>query len=172
MLALFALGLLAGGAVTATVLWLLSGLAAPVPLDVRHGAVLAVAGLAVLRDLGLVRIPLPQNGRQVPQEVLARDWHRGAAQFGFELGTGVRTFVSASAPYVLAVALLLSGPGLVAVALPVGLGFGAGRALAPLLRRASADGTGWDRCVVLRHRLLRVGTAVAVAVVLALTLVG
>lgn len=166
MLGVFVLGLLLGGAVTATVLWLLSGLAAPLPPGVRSSAVLAVAVLAVLRDLGWVRVPLPQNGRQVSRDVLARDWLRGAGQFGFELGTGVRTYLSASAPYAVAVALLLASPELVSVALPVGLAFGAGRALAPLLRLASGDGAAWDRRVVARHRSLKVGTATAVATLL------
>ncbi|MFD0428413.1 hypothetical protein ACFQ60_11025 [Streptomyces zhihengii] len=41
--------------------------------------------------------------------MLRRHLARGAMQFGFELGTGVRTYVSASAPYAIAVAVLLSG---------------------------------------------------------------
>lgn len=166
------LGLLAGGVLTATVLWLLSGLAAPIPAAGRDAAVLAVAALAVLRDAGLLRIPLPQNARQVPQEVLHRSWRRGALTFGFELGTGVRTFLPASAPYVLAAALLLGAPGLATAVLPAGLGFGAGRALAPMLRRASGNGTGWDAQVRARRRLLGVGAAVAVAALLAIRLLG
>ena len=60
----------------------------------------------MLREIGLVTIRLPQNARQIEQDVLQRNRRRGCSQFGFELGTGVRTYVSATAPYVLAVALL------------------------------------------------------------------
>ena len=109
VLAVFTLGLLLGGTLAATVLWLLSGLAAPLPRSVRVAAILAVAVLGVAREAGWVRIPLPQNARQIPQEVLKYRIRRGALRFGFELGTGVRTYVSASAPYVVALGLLQQG---------------------------------------------------------------
>ncbi|MFI2781320.1 hypothetical protein [Streptomyces sp. ALB3] len=140
---MFTCGLLAGGVVTAGVLWLLSGLFTPLPAGVRQGLVVTVALLAALRDAGRMPLRLPQNARQIPQDVLRRHLARGALQFGFELGTGVRTYVSASAPYALVVAVLLSG-GSYAPALAAGLGFGAGRALTPALRRLSGDGERWD----------------------------
>ncbi|HET9381108.1 MAG TPA: hypothetical protein VFP69_09795 [Streptomyces sp.] len=124
-------------------LWLFSGLFSPLPTGVRAGLIVAGALLAALRDTGRLTLRLPQNARQIPQEVLRRHLRRGALQFGFELGTGVRTYVSASAPYALAVAVLLSGAPCTA-ALATGLGFGAGRALTPALRRLSGDGEGWD----------------------------
>jgi hypothetical protein len=111
VLAVFSAGLLLGGTLTATVLWLLSGLAAPLPDVVRTALIIAVAVLGVAREAGWVRIPMPQNARQIPQEVLRTRIRRGALQFGFELGTGVRTFVSASAPYVVALGLLLAHQG-------------------------------------------------------------
>ncbi|MGW1542018.1 hypothetical protein ACWCPM_17600 [Streptomyces sp. NPDC002309] len=140
---MFTLGLLAGGVLTAGVLWLLSGLFTPLPAGVRQGLILAAASAAALRDAGRLTLRLPQNARQIPQDVLRRHLARGALQFGFELGTGVRTYVSASAPYAIAVAVLLSG-GSSAPALAAGLGFGAGRALTPALRRLSGDGENWD----------------------------
>ncbi|MFJ4466936.1 hypothetical protein ACIP2X_05360 [Streptomyces sp. NPDC089424] len=140
---MFTLGLLTGGVLTAGVLWLLSGLFTPLPAGVRQGLVVAAAVLAALRDAGRLRLRLPQNARQIPQDVLRRHLARGALQFGFELGTGVRTYVSASAPYAIAVAVLLSG-GSAAPALAAGAGFGAGRALTPALRRLSGDGEHWD----------------------------
>lgn len=140
---MFTVGLLVGGALTAAVLWLLSGLFTPVPAGGRQGLIVAAALLAALRDAGKLSLRLPQNARQIPQDVLRRHLARGALQFGFELGTGVRTYVSASAPYAMAVAVLLSG-GSWAPALAAGLGFGAGRALTPSLRRLSGDGERWD----------------------------
>ncbi|WBB80521.1 hypothetical protein O7606_03800 [Micromonospora sp. WMMD882] len=163
LLALFSAGLVAGGLVSALALDLLSGLTAPLPAPWRHVAVVAVAALGLLREVGLVRIRLPQNARQIPQHVLQRDVRRGAAQFGFELGTGVRTYVSASAPYVLAVALLLAGQELGVAAL-AGAGFGVGRALTPLTRRAAGAGDRWDADLRARLRTITVtGCAVLVA---------
>jgi hypothetical protein len=154
--------LLLGGALSATVLWLLSGLLQPVPERWRHVAIVAIALLGVLRELGLVRIRLPQNARQIAREVLQRHVLRGAFQFGFELGTGVRTFVSATAPYVVAFAILLAGLGLPA-ALAIGLGFGAGRALTTWSRYLARDSSAWDRKLSERIRPITVGIGLAIA---------
>ncbi|MEU9508617.1 hypothetical protein AB0D32_20345 [Micromonospora sp. NPDC048170] len=150
-----------------SVLGLFSGLSAPLPGPWRYAAIVAVAVLGVLRELGLVPIRLPQNARQVPQDVLQRSLRRGALQFGFELGTGVRTYVSASAPYVLAVALLLGGQPL-HVAVLAGIGFGVGRAFTPLARRAAGTGDRWD--ADLRVRLRAISVTAGVVLVAALSL--
>lgn len=164
-MATFVAGLLAGGLCTGLVLGLASGLAAPVPPAWRYAAAAAVAVLGLLRELGVVRVPLPQNARQVPPDVLRRDLLRGSLQFGFELGTGVRTYVSAAAPYVLAAAVLLLGQHL-PVAVLAGLGFGAGRAATPLLRQLSGSAEDWDGD--LRGRLPVVKLAAAVTLLVAL----
>jgi hypothetical protein len=169
VLAVFTLGLLLGGTLTATVLWLLSGLAAPLPATVRTGAVLVVAALGVARETGWIRIPMPQNARQIPQEVLRYRIRRGALQFGFELGTGVRTFVSASAPYVVALGLLLAHEGPVTTIL-TGTGFGAGRAVTAAVRYASHHDD-WDDRRLIRMPAVALGIAVTVLVTLALLLI-
>jgi len=156
-------GLLGGGLCTALLLSLASGLAAPLPPAWRYAAVVAVALLGLLRDLGAVRFPLPQNARQ--------DLLRGSLQFGFELGTGVRTFVSATSPYVLAVALLLLGQQLPAAVL-AGLGFGAGRAATPLLRRLSGAAEVWDDDLRARLPVVKAGAAAVLLAALVLLLVG
>jgi hypothetical protein len=143
---------------------LASGLFAPVPSAWRHGAIILVALLGLARETGAAPIRLPQNTRQVPQDVLRRNLLRGAAQFGFELGTGVRTYVSASAPYVLAVAVLLAGQHL-GIAILAGLGFGGGRAATPLVRSAAGAVADWD--VRLRARLGVLTTAGSAALVAA-----
>jgi hypothetical protein len=168
VLAVFTLGLLLGGTLSASVLWLLSGFAAPLPEAVRTGAVLAVAVLGVVREAGWVRLPLPQNARQIPQEVLRSRIRRGALQFGFELGTGVRTFVSASAPYVVALGLPLSHQGPVPTIL-AGTGFGAGRAVTAAIRYASRHDE-WDDRRVTRMPLLANAIGVTVLVALAVLL--
>jgi hypothetical protein len=158
-----------GALLSALVLWVVSGLATPVPAPVRYGIVVAVAVAGVLRDAGLVRFPLPQNARQVPQTVLTGDVARGSLRFGFEMGTGVRTYVSATVPYVLVAALLLTGPSFV-TAVATGAGFGLGRALTPTARYASRDGETWD-AVLHRHLpTIKVVSGLAVAVALAVLL--
>ena len=161
------LGLIAGGVVSGVILGLLSGLAAPLPVLVRYAAVVAVALLGVLRDAGLITVALPQNARQVPRDVLRHSPRRGALRFGFELGTGVRTYVSATAPYVLVVAILLAGPGPRVAAL-AGAGFGAGRAVTPLLRRASGAVEGWDADLLVRLRAITVAGCAVLATAFAL----
>jgi hypothetical protein len=168
VLAVFSLGLLLGGTLTAGVLWLLSGLTAPLPGAVRTGAILAVALLGVAREAGWLRVPLPQNARQIPQEVLRSRVRRGALQFGFELGTGVRTFVSASAPYVVALGLLLSHQGPITTIL-TGTGFGAGRAVTAAVRYASRYDE-WDDRRVTRMPLLTNAIGITVLIALAVLL--
>ncbi len=155
--------MVAGGLFSGVVLGLFSGLSTPLPASWRYTAIVAVALLGVLRDGGVVTIPLPQNARQVPQDVLRRSPGRGALRFGFELGTGVRTYVSATAPYVLAVAVLLGGQR-PQVATLAGVGFGAGRAATPLLRRASGAVEGWDADLNARLRVITVAGSAALAV--------
>lgn len=122
MLAVLTVGLLLGALLSVTVLWLFSGLLSPVPPEWRHGMIVVAALVALLRDAGVLRFPMPQNARQIPQDVLQRHLMRGTLQFGFELGTGVRTYVSASAPYVIALGVLFAGGGIV-TAVAAGIGF-------------------------------------------------
>jgi hypothetical protein len=163
VLSAFVVGLLAGGLLSGLVLGLFSGLAQPLPAAWRYLAIVALALLGMLRDIGIVRIPVPQNARQVPQEVMRHHLRRGALQFGFELGTGVRTYVSASAPYVLALAVFLGGQHLWVAAL-TGVGFGAGRAVTPLIRLASGAIEGWDADLRIWLRAIAVLTCAAAAV--------
>jgi len=150
---------------TAVALWLLSGLAEPLPELARHAALLLAAGIAVLRDAGVLRLPLPQRGWQVPQHVLHGGAVGGAVRFGVELGTGVRTYLSATTPYVLALALLL-GTGGVGTAVALGGGFGMGRAATPSVRMLSGDQDAWDGRLRRNARPLVTVGAVATAVAL------
>jgi hypothetical protein len=165
------MGLLAGGLASAMVLWLASGLAGPVPDRWRYSIVLLAGLVAVLRDLGVVPFRLPQNARQIPQDVLRGGLVRGALQFGFELGTGVRTYVSASAPYLLALALLVAGQRW-QVAVLAGLGFGAGRAASALARYASQGGEEWDARLAVWLRPIVVGGSVVVTLAFGLLFLG
>jgi hypothetical protein len=160
-----------GAVLSALVLFVVSGLATPVPEPVRHGIVVTVAVLGVLRDAGAVSVPLPQNARQVPQDVLRRDVARGALRFGFELGTGVRTYVSSTVPYVLVVALLLTAPD-ITTAVAAGVGFGLGRALTPTARYASGDGETWDDALHTHVHGIKLAAGLAVAAALTFLLFG
>ena len=73
-------------------------------------------------------IALPEARRQIPSQVFTNGIQRGAYQFGFEMGTGVRTYVPSIAPYILLLAVFLVRPTL-ATALLAGIGFGLGRAI-------------------------------------------
>jgi hypothetical protein len=143
-LAAYVIGLLAGGVLAALGAWIVSGLFQPLPFTIRATALAAIAILALCHDLGLLRVRLPQNRRQVPQEIFHRGLGRAAFQFGFEMGTGVRTFVPATAPYVLAAALVLLGGGPLLVPL-VGVGFALGRAAMILCYFWSREGSQWTQ---------------------------
>lgn len=168
---LFTLGLVLGAVLSALVVFVVSGLAAPIPEVARHGVVAAAAAAAVLRDAGVVRFPLPQNARQVPQTVLAADIARGSLQFGFEMGTGVRTYVSSAVPYALVVALVLTAPPL-GTAVAAGVGFGLGRAATPAARYASGNGDSWDVALHAHLRTIKAVAGLALVAVTAVLLLG
>lgn len=125
-------GAVLGASLTSFVLLVGAGLLSPIPAAVR--AWLTVAGLAALlvRALSSRKFWLPQNARQIPQEVFQVHPGRAAFRFAFELGTSVRTYITKEAPYAAALALLLLAPaggrGFAAAAL-LAVGFGLGRAL-------------------------------------------
>lgn len=160
-----------GGLATALGLWVLSGLAAPLPAAARLTLFALTSAAALLVAHGIVPGRLPQNRRQIPRTVFDRAPARAAARFGVELGTGLRTYLPSAAPHVLALGLvLLGGPWWAALAL--GAGFGAGRGLLPTQRALSPDPRRWDARVELAGPVLRgagetiavVGLLVAVAV--------
>lgn len=133
----FIAGLFLGGvAVAFAVVVPGSLLRVPVPLEGRQWLVAVVAVALVARECGLLRFPLPQNARQVPQFV-TRVPFWGSLQFGTEMGTGMRTYSPTGLPHLIAIAVLLlaSWP----EALTAGLGFAMGRALMTLGFLAARD---------------------------------
>lgn len=140
---MYGAGAILGALTTALIAVVLSGLASPLPSVWAAALVAAFAVAAILRDMGVVSFWLPQNARQVPQEVFAFGRSRGALQFGYEMGTGVRTYVTSAAPFVVLVGvILLADGGLVAVV--AGVGFGLGRAVMPFARYLSEHRHSWD----------------------------
>ena len=107
----FALGLLLGGLVTGLLLTLLSAFLGLLPRPVGIAVVGAVLLLSVTQALGLHDVRLPHRAQIVPQEqVLGQASETGALQFGFEMGTGMRTHMPSNLPYVALGCALILGP--------------------------------------------------------------
>lgn len=139
-----------GGALIGAVLGSLGQLAGVGGTPTAALAVLAVAAvLGVAADRHLVGIQLPTWHRQVDERWLTgyRGWVYGAG-FGFQLGLGVATIVTASITYVALLGALLTGSWIAGAV--VGATFGLARAV-PLLLATRVRSAGR-----LRHVLGRV----------------
>lgn len=158
-------GLVVGSCITGTLLLIMSGLAEIFPLVVRIGVVAALGVGAILRDLNVIRVSLPQRARLIPRSVFERGYVRGAWRFGIELGTGVRTYVSASTPYFVAATVLLLGS-THPEAWFAGLGFGVGRAIMVAARYRSRLGESWDEAISHHMRWMVPGSSVATLTIL------
>ncbi len=135
------------------------------PLGVREGLIVAVALFVLAGECRLHRVALPHRRAQVPSAVIGAGPDAGALQFGFEMGSGVRTHMPSNLPYLPLVAVLLVG-GWVA-ALLAGLGFGLGRAAMALGRHYGRDADGWDQQWSRHAHLLRVTLALAALLLVA-----
>ena len=138
----FGAGLLLGAVLVAAVAGVGGALPqALVPEPVR-AAVFCLAALVVLgRELGVWRFPIPENARLVPEDVQHRG-HWGALQFGFEMGTGMRTYSPSALPHLALVAVVLVVP--LPLAFAVAAGFAAGRWVMPVVSNAWSDDGGWS----------------------------
>jgi hypothetical protein len=156
--------------VTATLAVSLGSLLRPaLPFPLRAGVVIAVALFVLAGEWGWHRIRLPYRRAQVPATVVGAGAQAGALQFGFEMGSGVRTHLPSNLPYLPLAAILLVGNWVAAVL--AGLGFGLGRAAMALGHHLSPDPASWDeqwrhREVPLRRALALVATLLALAAVL------
>jgi hypothetical protein len=165
----FILGLFLGGVGVALALVVVGSLVRlPVPAVARPWVVAGFAVALVVRELGVLRFPLPQNARQVPQFVTQVPFW-GAVQFGTEMGTGMRTYAPTGLPHLVAVAVLLVAGWPQAIA--AGLGFAAGRALMTLGFLAARDGDRAEDAFLTRVVQLRWVFAALIAPVVALVLV-
>ena len=129
--ATFALGALAGGAITFTLLGWLGALLGGARSTAALSAAVAIALAAALGEALGVRV-VPQIRRQVPEP-----WRRtlplplAAGLYGILLGLGFTTFVLTLAVWALAGIAVAVGS--LHAGLLIGLGFGAGRALPVVL---------------------------------------
>jgi hypothetical protein len=171
VLSLFTAGLIVGGALSATVAWVAAGFLGWIPRPLRIVALLVI-GLGVLaQELRLLHMRLPANHRQVPQEIFEKGPYWSALQFGFELGTGVRTYLPSTVPYLLVGAIVLLQTPL-HIALVAGACFGLGRAAMALSRTASQDSGEWDSHLRNRLRVIQSLAAVASLVACATLFIG
>ena len=154
-----------GGLTTGALLVLLGSLLRPLlPGWVRLGLIALLVAVVISNETHLFKVPLPQNGRQVPSTVIADGGRIGAWQFGYEMGTGLRTYMTSSLPHLaaLTVAMLASWP----YALLTGAAFGAGRAVMPLLRIGWGDAPDWDQRYRRAGRPFRVLTMITMLLAL------
>ncbi|PID53443.1 MAG: hypothetical protein CSA58_08995 [Micrococcales bacterium] len=166
----FGLGLVVGALVSATVVLTAGSLVRVLAPDwVWVWVVVAWFAVVAVREFGWLHIVLPQNARLVPQTVFRHGRFFGPFQFGLEMGTGVRTYVTSGLPYVLVpvIAFLASWP----AAVCVGVGFGLGRLLMTAANLRFGNDGQWDD-VFARHQrtisvLLVAGFAVSLAAVVA-----
>jgi hypothetical protein len=137
----FGAGLLLGAVLVAFVAAVLGALPqALLPAPVRQVLFGLVALPVLLRECGMLRFPVPQNARLVPEQVQhLREW--GALQFGFEMGTGMRTYSPSALPHLALVAIVLIVP--FPAAFVLAAGFAAGRLAMPLLSNGWSDDGAW-----------------------------
>ena len=128
----FIVGLFVGAAPVALVAYALGATLVQwwMPAEVAAAIVACIVVVAILNESGLAQVKLPQNARQVPQQIMREEPWLGALQFGAEMGTGMRTFMTTALPHVLLVCVIvLSGPW---PAVAAGVGFAAGRSAVPV----------------------------------------
>jgi hypothetical protein len=149
----FGTGLLLGAVLVAFVAGVVGALPqALLPAAVRYALFALVAVPVLLREVGLVRFPVPQNARLVPEDVQhLRRW--GALQFGFEMGTGMRTYSPSGLPHVVLAAVLLTVP--LPPAFALAAGFAVGRLAMPLLSNGWSDDGSWTAVWARAERIVR-----------------
>jgi hypothetical protein len=149
----FATGLLLGAVLVAFAAAVLGALPQVlVPATVREVLFGLITVPMLLRELGLLRFPVPQNARLVPEDVQhLREW--GALQFGFEMGTGMRTYSPSALPHLVLVAIVLVVP--FPAAFGVAAGFAIGRLAMPLLSNAWSDDGAWSTLWARSERVVR-----------------
>ncbi|GGK21262.1 hypothetical protein GCM10010124_12210 [Pilimelia terevasa] len=164
--AYFRRGLVLGGAATGVLALLPAAVAqAVLPAGWRWALYALLVLVCAACDGGLVRWRLPQNARQVPSSIIVDAGGAGALRFGFEMGTGLRTYLPGHLPYVALGGALLVAPWWLAPVL--GAAFGAARTVMVWAVLAGGDATAWDAAHRRRRHLLAAVGWAAAAVCLA-----
>lgn len=162
-------GAVTGALVSSLGLLVIGGLLSPIPAGYRGVVAVCLLLLLAARELGIVCFDLPERRHQIPRAVFSGSPVRAAFRFAAELGTSMRTYVTTSAPYAVAVVVVLClpdglGPASL-VAAATGIGFGLGRS------RIVAS-QAWRRTIAVDHPRvwLRVASLLSIAVSLAVAI--
>lgn len=142
----FSIASVVGGSVSGLSLAVLGGVFPDMPKGLLINIIVfgTFILLATLRDLRVLRFWLPENRRQVRQTVKNYTPVVGDIIFGFEMGTGVRTYITGSAPYLVALVVLFLGVG-ITPGLLAGIGFGLARGMVVIDRVLNYDRGRWDK---------------------------
>lgn len=163
----FVVGLLGGGALSGIIVGSLGEVLSFSPRGPRLAVLIAILAPILLFELIGKPLRLPQNARAVPQTVINGPWVSAPLQFGFEMGTGVRTFMPSSLPHALVALVALTGG--LAQGIAAGVGFAIARAIVPVARGLWPSRYDWDlvqrRALPLIARITAVAFAVAVGLV-------
>ncbi len=139
----FVVGAVVGGLALGTAVAVSAAVVDAVAWTPATGAAVGLAAslIALASDTGLVGVRVPVHYRQVNERWLDayRPWVYGAG-FGFQIGSGVATYITTAAVYLVVVLGALTGDPLVALA--VGGAFGLVRGLAVTLTRRVTTPTG------------------------------
>ncbi|MFF5205632.1 hypothetical protein [Streptosporangium sp. NPDC000396] len=128
------------------------------PPFVRLGLLGLLAVVVFLREAGLITLTVPENARLVPEHVLGRGRVLGGIQFGFEMGTGMRTYSPSALPHLVLVSLLLAVP--FSGAMAAAVGFAAARWIMAAASITHSDDGEWTTLWHSNQRLLAVVTTV------------
>lgn len=164
MTASFVGGAIGGALLTAALLLLARGLLSPIPRVVLVIAGIAVAGTIALAAMVRGDCPLWQTRRQIDAALVVGRTPTGASAYGFQLGTGLATYLPSCAPHVLAVLLVAMPVSVFAIALAA-VGFGIGRSAGFVARSLAVNRDAFEA------RFQR-GVAILVRVAPALIVVG
>lgn len=105
-IAAFSMGALLGAIVPTVALGSLAAAftSLSLPLSIRAATWMVLIALIAVRTLR--GLPLPERGRLIPREVLARPY--GVQRFGAMMATGIHTFLPPPPAHVLAVSVVLA----------------------------------------------------------------
>ena len=162
----FAVGAIAGGAIAGLLLAVVGGFVNWIDGASRFLVFLSAGLGLVIYDLQVARVRLLQAARQIPQEVFVSDLRWAASRFGFEYGTGLRTYLTSAAPYIFGCAVIFVGVSPL-VGLALGAAFGFGRSLS-LLQYQIRRKENWQEAVQRQARLLERSGSIGVFLLLAL----
>jgi hypothetical protein len=136
-----------------------------VPRTVRAWLLATLAAGVLVREIWPAMLPIPENRRLIPEHVASHGRVLGPLQFGFEMGTGVRTYSPSALPHLLLAAVVLMIPP--AGAFAAVAGFASARWLMAVISNRYDDAGGWTDAWQRHRRTLAGLTAIGAVTALA-----